>query len=307
MCGIAGVLQQPANENVKLMVEKLAHRGPDGHGVEGFENGTLGHTRLAILDIEGGSQPMQYKDTWIAFNGEIYNYRKLQSKYLADANLKTHSDTEVILHLYRKLGPRFVELLDGMFAFVIYQGGEFLMARDPLGIKPLYYGYGPNNKKMFFASEIKALMRRVASLKEFPPGSWFHSKRGWKHYYQLEETIHPFDGNEAQAHKQVRSSLREAVHKRLLADVPVGISLSGGLDSSITSMLACEGTEQLHSFVVGVEGSEDMAAAQMMSEFLHTKHHERTYTVQEMVDALPDVLYYLETLKLLSLKASVPK
>ncbi|MDD2922673.1 MAG: asparagine synthetase B, partial [Anaerolineales bacterium] len=120
------------------MVEKIAHRGPDGRGVQELPHGALGHTRLAILDVEGGVQPMTYEDMWIAFNGEIYNYRELQKKYLPEQKMKTHSDTEVMLHLYRKLGADFVKLLDGMFSFVIYHDGEFIMARDPFGIKPLY-------------------------------------------------------------------------------------------------------------------------------------------------------------------------
>jgi asparagine synthase (glutamine-hydrolysing) len=306
MCGIAGVLRQPASANVKLMVEKLAHRGPDGHGVQELENATLGHTRLAILDIEGGIQPMQYEDTWIAFNGEVYNYRELQKAYLADVKLKTHSDTEVLLHLYRKIGPDFVKMLDGMFAFAIYQNGEFLLARDPLGIKPLYYGSSMDSEQLFFASEIKALAEHVTSMHEFPAGFWFHSKLGWNHYYQIEETLRPFDGSEEQALPLIKSTLREAVHKRLLADVPVGISLSGGLDSSIVSMLACEGTEQLHSFAVGVQGSDDLSAARKVAEFLNTQHHELVYTSQDIVDALPKVLYHLETFDPALVRSAIP-
>lgn len=304
MCGIAGVLHQPANGNVKSMVEKLAHRGPDGHGVKDLKHASLGHTRLAILDIEGGHQPMQHEETWIAFNGEIYNYRELQKEYLSNEKLKTHSDTEVILHLYRKFGPEFVRLLDGMFAFAIYQNGEYLLARDPLGIKPLYTG--TQNGRMYFASEVKALKDKVESVKEFPAGHWFHSKSGWRRFYQVEKTIRPFEGSEGEAVTLIKSTLRQAVHKRLLADVPVGISLSGGLDSSIVSALACENTEQLHSFSVGVEGSEDLAASRMMSEFLHTQHHELVYTAQDMADALPDVLYYLETFDPALVRSAIP-
>ena len=306
MCGIAGTLLNPANDDVKLMIEKLAHRGPDGNGVQNLEAATLGHTRLAILDIEGGHQPMQFEDTWIAFNGEIYNYRDLQSKYLPGVNLKTHSDTEVILRLFRQFGPEFVEMLDGMFAFAIYHNGEFLLARDPLGIKPLYFGMGRDNQHLCFASEIKALAEHVTSVQEFPAGFWFHSKLGWNRFYQIEETIQPFEGDEKQALPLIKSTLREAVHKRLLADVPVGVSLSGGLDSSIVSLLACEGTDQLHSFAVGVEGSEDLAAARKMAGFLKTQHHELKYTAQEMLDALPDVLYYLETFDPALVRSAIP-
>lgn len=306
MCGIAGAFLNPASDNVNFMIEKLSHRGPDGHGIQNLEEATLGHARLAILDVEGGHQPMQYEDSWIAFNGEIYNYRELQNKYLADEKMNGHSDTEVLLHLYRKLGPQFVKMLDGMFAFAIYHNGEFLLARDPLGIKPLYYGSSLDNQHWFFASEIKALTGLVTSVNEFPSGFWFHSKLGWYRFYKIEETIQPFRGNEEQALPLIKSTLREAVHKRLLADVPVGISLSGGLDSSIVSLLACEGTDQLHSFAVGVNGSEDLAAARTMADFLKTQHHELIYSAEDMIEALPDVLYYLETFDPALVRSAIP-
>ncbi|MDP1713124.1 MAG: asparagine synthase B [Anaerolineales bacterium] len=306
MCGIAGALQQPASDNVKSMVEKLAHRGPDGHGVKNLAHATLGHTRLAILDIEGGVQPMGFEDTWIAFNGEIYNYRELQKKYLPELKMQTHSDTEVMMHLYLKLGVDFVKHLDGMFAIALYQNGEFMLARDPLGIKPLYYGTSLDNQHFYFASEIKALKDHVNSIKEFPAGHWYHSQKGWSRYYNINETIQPFEGTENAALPLIRSTLKDAVQKRLLGDVPVGVSLSGGLDSSIVSMLACEGTEQLHSFAVGVEGSEDLPASQQMAEFLNTKHHQLIYTSEDMVNALPDVLYYLETFDPALVRSAIP-
>lgn len=306
MCGIAGVLRQPANGNVKSMIEKLSHRGPDGNGVKDLKHASIGHTRLAILDVEGGHQPMQYEDTWIAFNGEIYNYRKLQAKYLSGVALNTTSDTEVLLHLYKKFGPEFVKLLDGMFAFVIYQNGEFLLARDPLGIKPLYLGFGAEENQMYFASEIKAFEGKVDKVQIFPAGHWYHSRSGWKRFYKVGKTIQPFNGSEAQSLPLIKSTLREAVHKRMLADVPVGVSLSGGLDSSIVSALACESTEQLHSFAVGVTGSEDLPAARLMAEHLNTQHHELVYTAQDMVEALPDVLYYLETFDPALVRSAIP-
>ena len=306
MCGIAGALHQPANEQVKQMVAKMAHRGPDGNGIQPLQNGTLGHTRLAILDIEGGNQPMQHERIWVAFNGEIYNYRELQRRYLPDQKLRTHSDTEVILHLYHKLGADFVNLLDGMFAFVIYKDDEYLMARDPLGIKPLYYGTGTDGITLYFASEIKTLKGLTSSIQEFPAGNWLHSKIGWHRYYDIRRTIEPFEGTEANALPLIRNKLYEAVQKRLLSDVPVGVSLSGGLDSSIVSMLACKGTEQLHSFAVGVETSEDIGASKQMSEFLNTKHHQFIYNSQDIVKVLPEVLYYLETFDPALVRSAIP-
>jgi len=306
MCGIAGNLQQPASDKVKLMIGNIIHRGPDGHAVQDLDRASLGHTRLAILDIEGGHQPMQYEDTWIAFNGEIYNYRELQRQYLPGKRFKTHSDTEVLLHLYRKLGTDFVKLLDGMFALVIYHKGDYIMARDPLGIKPLYYGVTANKKPYYFASELKALKGLTPAVHEFPAGYWYHSKKGWHRYYNIHETIQPFVGSESDALPLIRTTLYEAVQKRLLADVPVGVSLSGGLDSSIVSALACEGTEQLHSFAVGVDGSKDLAASRQMSEVLNTEHHQLIYNSDDMVKALPEVLYYLETFDPALVRSAIP-
>lgn len=305
MCGIAGALNQPASENVKRMIEKIAHRGPDGSGVRIFERGALGHVRLAILDVEGGIQPMGHENTWIAFNGEIYNYRELQSEYLSGQSLQTHSDTEVLIHLYRKFGADFVYLLDGMFAFAIYQDGEYLLARDPLGIKPLYYGTGADGI-IYFASEIKALQGLTTFIKEFPAGHWLDSKTGWHRHYNIHASIEPFAVSETNLLPLIKSTLREAVTKRLLADVPVGVSLSGGLDSSIVSLLACEGTDQLHSFAVGVEGSEDLTAAKQMSKFLNTQHHQLVYNSEDMVNVLPDVLYYLETFDPALVRSAMP-
>jgi asparagine synthase (glutamine-hydrolysing) len=306
MCGIAGVFQGPSQQTVREMVLNISHRGPDGQGIEDLQIGTLGHARLAILDVEGGHQPMEYQDTSIVFNGEIYNYRSLKRKHLAGMHVRTHSDTEVLLHLYRKYGPEAVELLDGMFAFAIYHRGDFFLARDPLGIKPLYYGKTRDGRGFYFASEIKALIGNVQEIKEFPAGHWYHSRLGWHKYYQLEETIRPFEGAESDLLPAIKTSLRSAVHKRLLADVPVGVSLSGGLDSSIVTALAREETEKLHSFAVGVEGSPDLAAAQKMSRYLGTIHHEYVYSTQDMVRALPDVLYYLESFDPALVRSAIP-
>jgi asparagine synthase (glutamine-hydrolysing) len=306
MCGIAGVFQQPASQIVEKMVNSISHRGPDGQGVVDVLNGTFGHTRLAILDVEGGHQPMHFKETSIVFNGEIYNYRELQRRFLPNLRAKTHCDTEVLLHLYRKFGPKFVVFLDGMFAFAIQHKGEILLGRDPIGIKPLYYGTSADGNHFFFASEIKALIGQVESIQEFPAGYWYHSRLGWHKYYQLDETILPFEGTPTEALPAIKSTLRKAVSKRLLADVPVGVSLSGGLDSSIVTALARAETEQLHSFAVGVENSADLAAARRMANYLDTIHHEYVYTAQDMVNALPEVLYYLESFDPALVRSAIP-
>ncbi|MBE0669604.1 MAG: asparagine synthase B [Anaerolineales bacterium] len=303
MCGIAGVFHGQAPQDVERMLDKISHRGPDGQGVKSLPAGTLGHTRLAIIDVEGGHQPMGFDNTWIVFNGEIYNYRELAREYLQDISLKTHSDTEVIVQLYRKFGPSAVSLLDGMFAFALIHGDELFMARDPLGIKPLYCG--ARDGKFYFASEIKALALVTDEVREFPAGHWYHSKTGWQAFYEVDPEIMEVD-DEAQAIQAIRSALKDAVQKRLLADVPVGISLSGGLDSSIVAMLANAGTDHLHSFAVGMDGSEDVSAARKMADVLGTRHHERIYTEQEMLDVLPKVIYHLESFDPALVRSAIP-
>lgn len=303
MCGIAGVFNEQAPQDVERMLQKISHRGPDGRGIKNLSTGTLGHTRLAIIDVKGGHQPMGFDNTWIVFNGEIYNYRELAREYLQDVPLKTHSDTEVIVQLYRKFGPRAVEMLDGMFAFAIMQDGELFMARDPLGIKPLYCS--EIRGKFYFASEIKALALVTDEVREFPAGHWYHSQDGWQAFYEVDPKMLEIN-EEVQAIQAIRAVLKDAVQKRLLADVPVGISLSGGLDSSIVAMLANAGTDHLHSFAVGMDGSEDLHAARKMAEVLGTRHHERVYTEQEMLDVLPKVIYHLESFDPALVRSAIP-
>lgn len=303
MCGIAGAFHKQAPQDIQKMLNQIVHRGPDGQGIKNLAKGTLGHTRLAIIDVEGGHQPMGFDKTWIAFNGEIYNYRELARRYLADVPLKTHSDTEVLIHLYRKLGTKCVELLRGMYAFAIMQSDELFMARDPLGIKPLYCG--ENNGAFYFASEIKALSLVTDEVREFPAGHWYHSQKGWHSFYEVTTTPQNIK-DEPQALEAIHETLAKAVQMRLIADVPVGISLSGGLDSSIIAMLANQGTEHLHSFAVGMEGSEDLKAARKMAKILGTRHHEKIYTEKEMQDALPKVIYHLESFDPALVRSAIP-
>lgn len=303
MCGIAGVYKQQASQDVEKMLEKLSHRGPDGSGVKDMPIGTLGHTRLAIIDVESGHQPMGFEDTWIVFNGEVYNFRQLAKEHLHDVELKTHSDTEVIVHLYRKYGPRAVEMLDGMFAFALMNGEEFFLARDPIGIKPLYCG--EKDGKFYFASEIKALALMTDEIREFPAGHWFHSEVGWHAFYEVAPKPVSIK-EEKQAVESIQSVLDDAVQKRMISDVPVGISLSGGLDSSIVAALANRGTEHLHSFAVGMEGGEDLPAARKVAKMLGTQHHERIYTEAEMLEVLPNVIYHLETFDPALVRSAIP-
>lgn len=304
MCGITGSHPLTSAEAVQGMVEQIKHRGPDGHGVVDLAASSLGHTRLAILDVAGGQQPMNYNQHWLSFNGEIYNHQALRHRYLRGHTLHTRTDTEVILHLYTRLGPACVELLDGMFALALVSRDELLLARDPLGIKPLYMGARAG--MLYFASEIKALTQVTDDIQEFPAGHWYHSKLGWKSYYRLDKPVDCRVRSEAEALPLIRQTLAQAVHKRLMADVPLGVSLSGGLDSSIVSLLACEGLAQLNSFAVGVEGSDDLPAARQMARFLGTRHHEYVYTEQDIQAVLPEVIYSLESFDPALVRSAIP-
>jgi asparagine synthase (glutamine-hydrolysing) len=310
MCGIAGSYRLQTADVVQAMITALAHRGPDGSGVDDVGGGTLGHARLAILDVAGGRQPIHLAEYTISFNGEIYNHLDLRRQYLPDRTLRTRTDTEVVLNLYAQLGPRSVGLLDGMFAVAILHHDELFLARDPIGIKPLYYGV--QGDTLFFASEIKALSTVTSDIREFPAGHWFHSRLGLHRYYTVGQPFTlpmgaaaPIE-DEDQARRLIVETLREAVQKRLMSDVPLGISLSGGLDSSIVSMLARTGTEQLNSFAVGVEDSSDLAAAREVAEFLGTRHHELIYDEDDMLKALPEVLYYLESFDPALVRSAIP-
>lgn len=307
MCGIAGTYQSNSHQTVNQMVMQLKHRGPDGEGIMPVIDATLGHTRLAIVDVAGGHQPLQDGEAWIAFNGEIYNYMDLRRGRLKGQRFKTRTDTETVLRLYKEFGPKCVELLDGMFAFAIAWQGELFLARDPLGIKPLYYG--KKDGGIHFASEVKALSLVTDDIHEFPAGHWFHSKKGWHQYYALESTLLdelPEAHNEEEAVREIRGSVQEAVRKRLMSDVPLGVSLSGGLDSSIVSLIASQDTPGLHSFVVGVEGGEDLEASRLMAKTLGTQHHECIYTERDMLDVLPEVVYYLESFDPALVRSAIP-
>ena len=311
MCGILGVLGGAAAADLLSQLARLRHRGPDGSGVCETAAGALGHTRLAIVDVEHGGQPQAYERLHISYNGEIYNHHALRREYLAQEVLATHSDTEVVLRLYARLGPSSVELLDGMFAIAILDDETLFLARDPIGIKPLYLGFA--GSALYFASELKALPAEVERVEVFPPGHWYHSQMGLHRFYHVGQArgLLPVARDEVAAQGQVSGILREAVVKRLMADVPVGVSLSGGLDSSIVTLLAKEGLidkgqDVLHSFGVGVAGSEDLAAAREVAAFLGTRHHERVYDTQEMLDILPEVLYSLESCDPALVRSAIP-
>lgn len=304
MCGLCGVYGESDLSSIEAMIDRMRHRGPDGDGVSWLPDATLGHTRLAILDVAGGKQPMMYGKSWISFNGEIYNHLALRQQYLPEQVFRTHSDTETILHLYRKLGPQCIPLLDGMFALAIVDQTGLLLARDPLGIKPLYTVTLGN--RLYFASEIKALTMIGDNIKEFPAGHYYHSTQGWTSYFQLGNSYPAGTLDEQETPGKIRVVLDTAVQKRLLSDVPLGISLSGGLDSSIVAALARQGLERLETFAVGVEGSSDLAAAQVAAQHLGTVHHARQYTEADMLRVLPEVIYYLETFDPALVRSAIP-
>jgi asparagine synthase (glutamine-hydrolysing) len=314
MCGIAGVNQAATTADVERMLTLLRHRGPDGSGLEELTQSCVGHTRLAIIDVAGGQQPIRFGPYTISFNGEIYNYQALRDQYLAADTLHTHTDTEVILHLYAKFGPRCVELLDGMFAVAIVGDDGLFLARDPIGIKPLYTAH--RGEAVYFASEIKALMPVADGIREFPAGQWYHSRLGFMQYYRVGQDLSALEGNvlrelaqfehEDQVLPVIERTLHEAVRKRLMSDVPLGVSLSGGLDSSIVALLARRDLDRLETFAVGVVGSEDLAAARDVSQFLGTQHHERVYDQPAMLRVLPEVLYYLESFDPALVRSAIP-
>jgi asparagine synthase (glutamine-hydrolysing) len=306
MCGIAGSYRGGTRAEIERMISQIGHRGPDGIGFDETPGCVLGHARLAIVDVEGGAQPIADAGYRISFNGEIYNHAALRASHLAGEPLRTRSDTEVVLRLYERLGPASVKLLDGMFAIAIVGDDGLFLARDPLGIKPLYYG--AQGETLYFASEIKALALVTDDIREFPAGCWFHSQAGVRRYYEVGAPLlkGPEVSSEEQAPPAIRSALRRAVQAQLMSDVPLGVSLSGGLDSSIVSLLAREALEQVDSFAVGVEGSPDLAAAREVAAFLGTRHHESVYTRQDILHALPEVLFHLESFDPALVRSAVP-
>ena len=309
MCGIVGTYPEEDVESIGRGLGMLQHRGPDEQGIADTPVGTLGHSRLAILDVAEGQQPMAERDSWIVFNGEVYNYRDLKNEF--DEDVETDSDTEVILKLYKHYGTDTASMLDGMFAFAISDNDSLFLARDPLGIKPLYWSL--HDERLYFDSEIKSLAWMTSDIQEFPPGYWWHSDCGFRKYTELEkthppiilDTVHRPDGDALQI---IQDALREAVQKRLIADdlVEVGVSLSGGLDSSIVAALAREGRDRLDTFVVGTPESEDIEASQQVADFLGTNHHRYIYTFDEMLDVLPEVIYHLESFDAALIRSSIP-
>ena len=312
MCGILAIIGQGKDEKlVKQLSKRMSHRGPDESDIHVTEKGHfLAHERLSIVDLHTGKQPIQGTSTaWMIHNGEIYNHQELRDTILRNHTFRTTSDSEVIVHLYEEFGYDFCNLLDGMFAFVVIDGDDYIAARDPLGIKPLYYGIDERGRK-YFSSEMKAITDQCTTFSTFPPGHIYTEKTGFVKYYQPEwddasKAIAPVD------YKAIRKSLTKAVKKRLMADVPFGVLLSGGLDSSLTSSIACRLLERtgqkIHSFSIGLDAnSPDTKAARKVAEFIGTEHHEIHFTIEEGIQILEKLIWHLETYDVTSIRASTP-
>lgn len=306
MCGIVGHYSKASQSGAaQLNLDVLTHRGPNHADWVHLNEVMLGHTRLSIVDVEHGHQPLQSPDGryWVISNGEIYNHKALRSQF-PDYTFQTDSDSEVILALYQRYGQRAVEHLDGMFAFVLYDTveGHLYMGRDPIGIKPLYYGW--QDGVLYFASEIKAIHQYVKTLHEFPPGHYYFDGEVVQ-YYDL-HTRTDKQNSTVPTPADIRHTLEEAVRKRLMSDVPLGVYLSGGLDSTIIAAIVARMRPGVHSFAVGVEGSEDLKNAREAAKVLGTQHHEYIYTEEEMLKALPEIIYYLESFDPLLVRSAIP-
>ncbi len=308
MCGITGIWGNEDRELIQSMMDIMVHRGPDAEGifVEPNGNGVLGHRRLSIMDPEGGNQPILNADQRraIVANGEIYNFPALRPLLSQKYAFKTTNDSEAILHAYQEHGPTSVGDLDGMYAFIIGDEEKVFAARDPIGIKPLYYAQ--TNNTIVFASELKAIVKYSDEIKEFPAGTFYHPSHGFLQYYSVPEL--PVEQEHSLEYwlQEIRETLERSVVKRLMSDVPLGTFLSGGLDSSLITAIVRPHVDELHTFSVGFEGSADLKAARIVSRHLDTIHHEYILTMDEIMKTLPKIIYYLESFDQDLVRSGIP-
>jgi asparagine synthase (glutamine-hydrolysing) len=329
MCGIAAIFriptQTPELRNKALaMSKKIRHRGPDWSGIYCGRSAILCHERLSIVDPKSGGQPLFAPDRRqvLAVNGEIYNHRQLREELAADYEFQTGSDCEVVLALYRKYGIHFLERLNGIFAFALYdeEKDDFLIARDPIGVIPLYIGRDAEGR-IYCASELKALEGFCDSYETFLPGHYYVGSEGViKQWYHRDWQDYDAVKDNHVTSAEVGAALEDAVRRQLMSDVPYGVLLSGGLDSSVISAVAKKYAAkrvetddqqaawwpQLHSFAVGLKGAPDLVKAREVAEHIGTVHHEINYTIQEGLDAVRDVIYYIETYDVTTVRASTP-
>jgi len=314
MCGLAGCFGTVDETKINNMLDALGHRGPNDRGIHIYGNNILGHTRLSIVDVAQGKQPMTNDNgrCGIVCNGEIYNFKKLKAKISSGYRFRTKSDTEVILSLYKEKGHECVKDLDGMFAFAILDNDNFMLARDPVGIKPLYYG---NYKDSFyFSSELGAMtIAGVDEVHEFPAGHYYTPKEGFIKYYHIPEVEDHILTDIKETSALIKETFIRAVKKRLLADpeVPVGSFCSGGLDSSLVAAIAADEIPNLHTFVVGMKDengdlSDDIKAARIASKHIDSTHHELIFTEKEYYDALPHVIKKLESYDPSLVRCAIP-
>lgn len=329
MCGIVSIFniqeQTPELRQKALrMSQKIRHRGPDWSGIYTGGSAILCHERLSIVDPESGKQPLFSSDKKqvLAVNGEIYNHQDIRRRYAGKYQFQTGSDCEVILALYRDKGIDFLEDLSGIFAFALYDAerDEFLIARDPIGVIPLYIGYDDDGK-VYVASELKALEGQCDRYEPFLPGHYYWSREpGMKRYYKRDWFSYDAVKDNAASVTDIHDALEAAVKRQLMSDVPYGVLLSGGLDSSVISAIAEKFSERriedddkerawwprLHSFAVGLKGAPDLAKAKLVADYIGTVHHEINYTIQEGLDAIRDVIYFIETYDVTTVRASTP-
>ena len=329
MCGITAIFNIHSSaadlrQQALKMSKRIRHRGPDWSGIYQGKTAILAHERLSIVDPASGGQPLKSKDgkLILTVNGEIYNHRELREQLKDEYEFQTGSDCEVILALYRKYGVGCVEKLSGIFGFALYDEANdcYLIARDPIGVIPLYIGHDDEGH-LLVSSELKGLEGFATAYGQFPPGHYFYSRdkdftrwyiRDWMQYDNVKD-------NPASV-EELHDALEAAVRRQLMSDVPYGVLLSGGLDSSITSAIAkkyaakrieTEGKAdawwpQLHSFAVGLKGAPDLVAAKKVADYIGTVHHEINYTIEEGLDAIRDVIYYIETYDVTTVRASTP-
>jgi len=346
MCGIVAILNvkeqsQELRQKALKMSQKIRHRGPDWSGIYCGGSAILAHERLSIVDPESGGQPLYSPDRKqvLAVNGEIYNHQEIRRRYAGQYEFQTGSDCEVILALYRSLTPTpspngegssytheqicsMLEQLNGIFAFALYdeERNEFLIARDPIGVIPLYIGYDSDGT-VYVASELKALEGQCERYEPFLPGYYYWSKEpGMKRYYKRDWFDYEAVKDNPASVSAIHDALTAAVKRQLMSDVPYGVLLSGGLDSSVISAIAEKFSEhrieddsktraywpRLHSFAVGLKGAPDLAKAKMVADHIGTVHHEINYTIQEGLDAIRDVIYFIETYDVTTVRASTP-
>ena len=329
MCGIAAIFNikeqtSSLRDKALKMAKKIRHRGPDWSGIYCGGSAILAHERLSIVDPESGGQPLYSPDKKqvLAVNGEIYNHRDIRKQFEGKYEFQTGSDCEVILALYREKGINFLEDLNGIFAFALYdeEKDDFLIARDPIGVIPLYIGYDSDGK-VYCASELKALEGFCERYEPFLPGHYYWSKEGkMTRWYTRDWMSYDAVKDNPASVSAIHDALEAAVKRQLMSDVPYGVLLSGGLDSSVISAIAkkfaarrieTDGKKdawwpQMHSFAVGRKGAPDLIKAREVADYIGTVHHEINYTIQEGLDAVRDVIYFIETYDVTTVRASTP-